>query len=149
MAKSTISKTWITGLILLVAGLMIGGIGVGLMLAYGGEWVPTVSPNEYTFAPRLDSFFWGMVSLISVGCLFAIAGGIVQIVAWIGALINTQRLEDRTWFVVLLVGGILGLAFGPIAFAVMVAYVVAGPDGMAATPSLPATTPPPTFAPTS
>jgi hypothetical protein len=55
----------------------------------------------------------------------------VQLAAWIGALINTNLLQDKTWFIVLLVGGILGLNFGLLGFAAMVAYLVAGPDGTA------------------
>jgi len=44
-------------------------------------------------------------------------------VAWIGALINTVAIDDKTWFVLLLVLGLL--SFGLIA---MIAYVIAGPD---------------------
>ena len=51
-------------------------------------------------------------------------GGIIAgIVAWIGALLNTVQLPDKTWFVLLLVLGLLSFGF----FA-MVAYVIAGPD---------------------
>jgi hypothetical protein len=55
----------------------------------------------------------------------------VQLAAWIGALVNTYRLEDKTWFAVVLAGGLMGLAFGLLGFAAMVAYLIAGPDGMA------------------
>ena len=47
---------------------------------------------------------------IAIGWLIALAGGIVQIAAWIGALVNTNTLQDKTWFIVLLVGEILGVA---------------------------------------
>ena len=49
--------------------------------------------------------------------------------AWIGAVVNTSRLEDKTWFVVLLVLGLL--SFG---FIAMLVYILAGPDGTATTP---------------
>jgi NO-binding membrane sensor protein with MHYT domain len=53
-----------------------------------------------------------------------IAGGTVAGVAtWIGALFNTARLDDKTWFILLLILGIC--SFG---FVAMIAYVVAGPD---------------------
>lgn len=55
--------------------------------------------------------------------------GVVELVAWVGAVLNTYRLADRTWFVVLLAGGLLGIGSGLIGFAVMVAYLIAGPDG--------------------
>jgi hypothetical protein len=75
----------------------------------------------------------------------------VQLAAWIGALVNTYQVPDKTWFAVLLVGGLLGFAFGLVGFAAMVAYLVAGPDGMAyARPRMPAQpSNPPTLAPTS
>lgn len=42
--------------------------------------------------------------------------------AWIGALVNTVQLPDKTWFAILLVMGLL--SFG---FIAMVIYVIAGP----------------------
>jgi hypothetical protein len=56
--------------------------------------------------------------------LVTIGGGIGQFVAWIGAVINTSRLDEKTWFIVLLVLGLL--SFGLVA---MLVYVLAGPDG--------------------
>jgi hypothetical protein len=55
-------------------------------------------------------------------------------VAWIGAVLNTANLSDKTWFVVLLVVGLLGFAF-----IATIAYVIAGPDGLKAkeAPALP------------
>ena len=44
--------------------------------------------------------------------------------AWIGALVNTSALDDKTWFVILLVLGVLSFGFIP-----MLVYVLAGPDG--------------------
>jgi hypothetical protein len=59
--------------------------------------------------------------------VIAIVGGAIgQFIAWIGAVVNTSRLEDKTWFVVLLVLGLL--SFG---FIAMLVYVLAGPDGTA------------------
>jgi len=53
-------------------------------------------------------------------------GAICGLVSWIGALLNTWRLESKTWFAVLFLLGIFNLGF----FA-MIAYLVAGPDGTA------------------
>lgn len=151
MRKSTITRTWVAGVILLAAGLLVGGVSLGLMLAYGGQFTAAPSGSGYDFTPRLDGFFWTMVSLMIVGFTVAAVGGIVQLTAWIGALVNTYQLADRTWFVVLLAGGLLGLAFGVVGFAAMVAYVIAGPDGTAAWESRMPTPaqPPATLAPTS
>ena len=62
--------------------------------------------------------------------LAIIGGSLGQFVAWIGAVVNTARLDDKTWFVVLLVLGLL--SFG---FIAMLVYVLAGPDGTAPAPA--------------
>lgn len=130
MTKSTITKTWIGGLVFFAAGLLVAGIGVFLMLAYGGTFHQVAgNPNSYDFVPRIDGFFWTTIAVMTVGGFFAIAGGIIQLAAWIGALVNSYGLPDKAWFLVLLIGGIASLFFGLIGFAVMVAYVVAAPDG--------------------
>lgn len=132
MTKATVTRTWVAGLVVFAAGLIMGGVSLGLMLAYGGQFSAAPSGNGYDFVPSIDGFFWTMVGLMVAGGTIAAAGGIVQLAAWIGALVNAYQLEDRTWFTVLLVGGLLGLAFGLAGFAAMVAYVIAGPDGLAA-----------------
>ena len=131
MTKSTITRTWIVGLIVLVAGLLVGGLGIGLMLAAGGTYTPAASGNGMDFVPRIDGFFWTTIGLMIVGFTAAAVGGVVQLVAWIGALINTDALTEKTWFVVLLAGGLTGLFVGLVGFAVMIAYLIAGPDGTA------------------
>lgn len=144
MTKPTITKTWVAGLIIVVAGLLVGGLGIALMLAFAGQYTPAPSGNGYDFTPTINSFFWMTISLMVLGFTAAAAGGIVQLAAWIGALVNTYRIEDKTWFAVLLASGLLGLAFGLLGFAGMVAYLVAGPDGTAIrSPELPMPTPQP------
>jgi MFS family permease len=132
MSKASITRMWIAGLIVLVVGLAVGGISLGLMLAKGGTWVPAASGNGSDFIPTVNGFFWTTVGFMIAGFTIAAVGGIVQLATWIGALVNTYQFEDKAWFIILLVGGLLGLAFGLISFAVMVAYLVAGPDGMPA-----------------
>lgn len=130
MAKSTITKTWIAGLAVLAGGLVVAIVGVALMLAYGGTFTQVAGDaSSYTFVPTRDSFFWTTVVVIVAGGILAGVGWIVQLAAWIGALVNSYRIPDKTWFTVLLLGGVFGLAIGLIGFAVMVAYVIAAPDG--------------------
>ena len=146
MTKSTITKTWIAGLIVIAVGLLVGGISLALMLAYGGTFQPAPSGNGQDFVPSMDGTFWTTVSFMILGFTAVAAGGIVQLVAWIGAMVNTYPVQDKTWFVVLLVGGLLGFAFGLVGFAVMVAYLIAGPDGAAIReprPQIPTPTPAP------
>ena len=131
MTKTTVTRTWLGGVIALAAGLVIVGLGVGLMLAYGGHFTAAPGGDGYDFVPTLDGFYWTTIGFIVFGGLVALAGGIVQLVAWVEAMANTNHLVDKTWFTILLVRGVVGLLFAPIGFATMVAYVVAGPDGMA------------------
>jgi hypothetical protein len=130
MTKPTITSTWVAGLVVLAAGLALAGISLGLMLAYGGTFTAAPSGNGYDFVPRFDNVFSTTVGFLVLGFTVAVVGGIVQLAAWVGALINTNRIADKTWFSVLLIGGLLGLALAPVGFAAMVAYLVAGPDGM-------------------
>ncbi len=126
MRKSTIARVWIGGLVGIVGGLVAAMIGVILMLAYGGTFG---GPGGADFVPTLGPFFWWTVGLICAGGLVLVAGAIVQVVAWIGALIDTYDSPDKTWFVVLLIGGLLGLLGVVLApFAVMVVYLISGPD---------------------
>ena len=46
------------------------------------------------------------------------------IAAWVGALLNTSSLEDKTWFATLLVLGLVSLGW-----VAVIAYVLTGPDG--------------------
>ena len=71
-----------------------------------------------------SAFTWSMAGLALVGTLAVVGGALAQFVAWIGAVLNTSRLEDKTWFIVLLVLGLM--SFG---FIAMLVYLVAGPDG--------------------
>jgi hypothetical protein len=131
MTKSTITKTWIVGLIVLVAGLIVGGISLGLMLTNGGHWTQVPGTNSWNFTPRTDSYFWTTLGWTIAGFTIVLAGGIVQLVAWIGAVANTSGMQDRTWFLIVLIGGLVGLGVGLVGFATMVAYLIAGPDGTA------------------
>jgi hypothetical protein len=130
MSKFTITRIWIAGLIALAAGLIVGGAGLGLLLAYGGHFAPALSGSGYDFIPTINGYFWAMISLMVVGFTVAAAGGVTQLAAWIGALVNTYQLADKAWFIVLVATGLLGLGFGLVGFAGMVAYVIAGPNGM-------------------
>lgn len=143
MRKPTITRIWLIGMAVFVAGLIVAGIATGMMLANGGSYVQAPSGNGYDFVPRTDSYFWTTVGFIIAGGVIALVGIAAQLVAWVGALVNTYPLRDKTWFYVLLAGGLVGLAFGLTHVAVMIAYVIAGPDGLALTePQLPMGEPP-------
>ena len=119
MTKSTVTKSFIGGIIAVIAGLI---------LAVAATWAAFASGQLVMDGPdvvgvQFTAFGWSMVGLMIIGGFSMIGGAIAGLVAWIGALINTAQLDDKTWFVLLLVLGLL--SFG---FIAMVAYVIAGPD---------------------
>ena len=120
MTKSAVTKLFIGSLIAVVGGVLLAGFAV-ISAFWNGGFV-TSGPDVVDI--NATPFFWSMVGLMIVGGLTLIGGAIGQFVAWLGALLNTARLEDKTWFILLLVLGLL--SFGLIA---MILYVLAGPDG--------------------
>ena len=103
MSKRTITR-------LFVGAIM--AVGAGLVLVAVAVWAAVASDVVLT------------VTLVVVGSLVMVAGAVAGVASWIGALLNTAQLEDKTWFVSLLALGLF--SFGLLA---MVAYVLAGPDG--------------------
>lgn len=137
MRKQTIIKVFL--------GSLLAGLGGVAMLALAG----TVLYQSDTFVMdgpdvvgiESSGLGWAMLGLAVISTL-VIAGAVIgQLVAWIGAVVNTAALPDKTWTVVLIVTGLL--SFG---FLGMLAYVVAGPDD-APPPPQPASTrqSPPTY----
>ena len=121
MSKSVITRLFVGGLVAFIAGVVAATFCVFWAFASGGF---VVSGHDVV-GVNGTGFTWTLTALI-VGSGFVILGGIIAgIVAWIGALLNTVQLPDKTWFVLLLVLGLL--SFG---FLAMIAYVIAGPDAM-------------------
>ena len=121
MTKRTITKVWLWGLAGIVAGLVVAGIGVTLMLTGAGTWSgPSDRP---IFTPTYGGYFATTVAITSAGGLILLGGAIAQFVAWIGALMNTSRGTDKTWFILLLVLGLVSVQF-----VMMIVYLLAGPD---------------------
>jgi hypothetical protein len=120
MTKATVTRLFVGSLIAIVGGIILLATGVLVGFASGafvmsGHDVSGIQPTP---------FAWSMVGLGVLGLLALLGGGIGQFVAWIGAVLNTSRLEDKTWFIVLLVLGLLSFGFIP-----MIIYLLIGPDG--------------------
>ena len=118
MSKSTVDRLFIGAIVAFIAGCIVAVVAIiaalaGGAVAIGGPDVVTVDGG---------AFASGLVAL-AIASLLVAGGTIAGVASWIGALFNTARLDDKTWFVVLLVLGIW--SFG---FVAMLAYVVAGPD---------------------
>ena len=121
MSKATVTRFFISGGLAIVAGAI---------LAIAAIWI-AIANNVFVMngpdivAVRGSTLAWSTLGLALVGGLVIMAGLIVGLVSWIGALLNTAQLENKGWFVGLLLLGIFN--FG---FIGMIAYLVAGPDGL-------------------
>jgi len=107
----------------------VAAVVAGAVLAFAAVWIAYASGAFVMSGPDVigvqsTPMAWTIVWLGVVAALAMIAGFIGGLVSWIGALLNTAQLEDKTWFIVLLVLGLF--SFGLVA---MIAYVIAGPDG--------------------
>ncbi|MBI2781444.1 MAG: hypothetical protein HYX55_06590 [Chloroflexi bacterium] len=121
MTKPTITRLFVGSLIAVIAGVLLATFAVIAMVAGGA----LVMDGQEVIGFNGTSFTWAMVGLTAVGALTIAGGAIGGLVAWIGALLNTAHIDDKLWFVLLLVLGLL--SFG---FVAMIAYVIAGPDGL-------------------
>lgn len=119
MSKPMVTKLFLGGMLAVVAGLVLM-IGGGLA-AFAGN-VIVVDGSEVTVSTPV-ALDWTAVLVATVGFLTMLGGALAGFIAWIGALVNTAQLEDKLWFVVLLVTGLF--SFG---FIAMLVYVLAGPD---------------------
>jgi H+/Cl- antiporter ClcA len=107
-------------LLAVLAGLLLG-LGAALVGVTNGAFViRDRDVIEIGSAPAA----WTVAGLGILAALAVLGGLVGGLVSWIGALLNTVQLADKTWFIVLLVLGLL--SFGLVA---MIAYVIAGPDG--------------------
>jgi hypothetical protein len=154
MTKRTITNLWLIGVGVMIVG---GLLALFCSLALASHIGAFTANYQYTnYVP--DSTFWALVSFIILGGIAVLGSIVVQIVAWIGAILNTNRLVDKTWFNVLLWCGIGGIVLSLLSglgalvgWVLMIVYLVSGPDGMAVAPMLLRSTPtepPKTLAPT-
>lgn len=122
MSKRAITRLFKVAIAFVVAGAVSGTAVVTVALAngavaFGGSTLVTVNPGPFAGA---------VVGLIVASVLTA-AGSIAAVISWAGALLNTYRLEDKTWFASLLVSGFVSLGW-----IAMFAYVLRGPDSTTA-----------------
>jgi hypothetical protein len=120
MPKATVVRLFVGSVIAVIASALLAFAAVWIAYANG----VFVMQGPDVVGLQASPFAWSMVGLALVAALAMICGFIGGLVSWIGALLNTAQIEDKTWFILLLV---LGLpSFG---FVAMIAYVIAGPDG--------------------
>jgi hypothetical protein len=120
MSKSTVTRLFVGSLLATAGGLVLGFIAV--LLGYTNGAFVMNGPD--VVGVQSTGMAWTVAALVVIGMIAIIGGVIGQFVAWIGAVLETAQQEDKTWFLVLLLLGVL--SFGLVA---MLAYVIAGPDG--------------------
>jgi hypothetical protein len=119
VSKATIRKLFVGSLIAL-AGALVLLAGAGALAYANGSFV---KDGPDIVGIHATPFGWVMIALAAVAILVLIAAAITQFIAWVGAVLNTAQLQDKTWFIVLLVTGLL--SFG---FIAMIVYLIAGPE---------------------
>jgi predicted membrane-bound spermidine synthase len=122
MSKSTITRLFIGGALAVVSGSV---------LAIGAIWIATLNGVFVMNGADIvriqgSALAWSTLGVAIVAASAVVAGFIAGLVSWIGALLNTSQLDNRAWFVALLLLGIFSLGL-----VAMVAYVLVGPDGSA------------------
>jgi hypothetical protein len=123
MTKSMI-VTWFWGsLVGLVTGFVL--LGTMVFLAISNDIFVMSGPDVTGI--KSGALSWTLIGLMGLAVLILLFATVAHFVAWIGAVLNTAHLPDKTWCVVLLVVGLLGLVF-----IATVVYVIAGPDGVKA-----------------
>lgn len=125
MTKGTVTKIFLGGAVAAVAGIVLAVVAAWIALVSGA----LVMDGPDVIGVEATPGAWSTVGLFIVAGLTIVGGFIAGLVSWIGALVNTAQIEEKTWFIVLLVLGLC--SFGLVA---MIAYVIAGPDGATSEP---------------
>ncbi|MEO5982352.1 MAG: hypothetical protein ABIQ13_08570 [Pedococcus sp.] len=120
MRKSTVVKLFVSSLVGMAASVVL--FVVAGALALGTDVLVMDGPDVVGIKAGL--FGWTILGLAGFAGLGMLAAVAVQFLAWVGAVVNTAQLPDKTWFVVVLVGGLVSLGF-----LATLAYVIGGPSG--------------------
>ena len=102
MSKSAITRLFVGGVVAVVAGIILAtaaflwALSAGVFVWDGQEITGVTSTGA----------IGGLIGFGIVAVLAMAGGAIAGLVAWIGALINTVALDDKAWFVLLLVLGL-------------------------------------------
>ena len=118
MSKSTITWLFFGAILALAVGCVVAAVTV--VAAIAGGVIVLGGPNGFSVHGEV---FAGSLPWLLIAALAWSMGTVAALASWIGALFNTYRLDDKTWFFALLVLGLFSLGW-----VAMIAYVVAGPD---------------------
>lgn len=122
MTRSTIIRLFVGSLI--GAGVGTALLVIAVTVGFGNEVLIMNGPDLVGIRPGALSAT--MVVTAGVASLLWVAATVAVVVAWVGAIINTASLPSKTWLVIELVVGLLGLPF-----VAVLAYVVGRPEATA------------------
>lgn len=123
MRKASIVRLFVGSVIALAAGAVL--LIVAGALAYANNVF--VTDGHDIVGIKAGLFGWTLLAFAALAVLVMLAAVAAQFVAWIGAVLNTAQLTNKTWFLIVLLGGLISLGF----LATLI-YVIAGPDGQTA-----------------
>lgn len=118
MSKETCTRVFLAAVAAFVAGLALAAVAA--IIAISNDVFVMNGPD--VVGVRWTSAAWITLALGVLAALAMVTAAVTGFIAWLGAVIDTSQAEDKTWFIVLLVTGLVGL--GAVA---MVVYVIAGP----------------------
>jgi len=121
MSRSLVIKWFFGSLIGLAGGIVLFVVAGAVALAND----VFIMNGPDVVGIRSGTVSWTLAGLVALALLVIMGAAVAHFVAWIGAVLNTASLPSKTWCVLLLVVGLLGLVF-----VATLAYVIAGPDGV-------------------
>ena len=132
MPKSAVRGFWIAGGLVVVPALVLIPASLLALAAHLGQ----VSPGDWS-NPVPDGYSRNLAIGLGIGVVLVIAGAVLQFAAWLAALVNLDRLDDRTWYDSLLLAGVLAIFLTPVfglgtllSAVAMIGYLVGGPDAI-------------------
>src|SRR5688500_16964413 len=102
VSKATVTRDFLGSVVAVIAGALLALVAVWIAYANGAF----VMSGPDVIGVASTPFAWTIVGLAGVAALAMVAGFIGGLVSWIGALLNTAQLEDKAWFIVLLLLGL-------------------------------------------
>ena len=118
MSKRTIAGVFFASLAALATSIVL--FAIGFLVALQKDVFIMDGPD--VVGVRSGTNAWMVLTIGVLGLLLVVASGLGGFASWLGALAATGGRPDKTWFVVLLVVGLLSIGF----LATLI-YLVAGP----------------------
>lgn len=120
-----------------VIAIIVSIIGLAVFLPTVLSVAQTCTPEQLSAQTCTPTVSTGQGAGFVIGVLLFVVAGIVHLVAWIGALIRSAKMQTWGWFVIVLIFSGLGTLI----------YAIAGPSNQPAMAAYPAQGYPPQYPP--